>query len=74
MSKMELKALVMLGAASELYNCSEILRDAIESGDGGQFGSEYIEGERELVREAARGLYASIDSLLREVEAWQRTS
>lgn len=67
MNEIKLRSLMVLGAASELYNCSEILRDAIESDDDDQFSAEYIEGERDMVRSAARDLRASIDLLLEEL-------
>ena len=67
MNKIKLSSLTVLGAASELYNCSEILRDAIESDDDDQFSAEYIDGERNMVRNAARDLRASIDVLLEEL-------
>lgn len=64
MSEMERAALVMLGAASDLYNDAEILRDAIEHDEHDQFSAEYIRIEGERVLDTARNLEERIKELL----------
>lgn len=56
MENMELVELMMLRA--------EILRDAIEGDEHDQFSADYIDGERDMVRYAAKGLRTKIDELL----------
>jgi len=60
----EIAELMMLRQAAELYTCAEILRDAIEGDEHDQFSADYIDGERDMVRYAAKGLKVKIDELL----------
>lgn len=64
MSDMEIVALTMLGAASELYNDAEILRDAIYGDEHDQFSAEYIDAERNVMLESAKRLNDTVDRLL----------
>ena len=67
MSEMEMAALMMLRAASELYNDAEILRDAIEGDEHDQFSAELIYAERERVLYSARELSVKTRGLLAEL-------
>lgn len=60
----EIAELMMLRQAAELYNCAEILRDAIEGDEHDQFSADYIDGERNMVRYAAKELKTKIEELL----------
>lgn len=64
MSDMEMIALAMLGAASELYNDAEILRDAIDGEEHDQFSTDYIDAERDVMLESAKRLNDTVDRLL----------
>lgn len=64
MSDMEIVALAMLGAASELYNDAEILRDAIDGDEHDQFSADYIDAERDVMLESAKKLNDMVDRLL----------
>jgi len=64
MGNTEIAELMMLRQAAELYNCAEILRDAIEGDEHDQFSADYIDGERNMVRYAAKELKTKIEELL----------
>jgi hypothetical protein len=64
MSDMEIVALTMLGAASELYNDAEILRDAIDGDEHDKFSADYIDAERDVMLESAKRLNDTVDRLL----------
>lgn len=64
MSDMEMVALAMLGAASELYNDAEILRDAIDGDEHDQFSADYIDAERDVMLESAKRLNDTVGRLL----------